>query len=232
MSSIDFIQRVEDRIITQYSESNLLDLIKVYAKQLNEIEQAFVELESIISIDSATGAQLDNIGEIVGQSRTLIDATSISYFGFDGDPTALGFGDADDLSVGGRFRSQDEPTTGDRDLSDDEYRLFIKAKIARNHLTPTPQNIAEYFSLLFNVDIVTVDRGKMSYRVNIGRILSNDEKTLLSSGALTPEILAVNGDFLEYDSDNFFGFASNPSAQGFGDADNPDTGGKFSSLIG
>ena len=232
MSSIDFIQRAEDRIITQYSESNLLDLIKVYAKQLNEIEQVFVDLESIASIDNATGAQLDNIGEIVGQSRTLIDATAIGYFGFSSDATALSFGSIKDPSLGGRFRSKREPEFGDRDLSGDEYRLFLRAKIARNHLNPTPQNIAEYFSLLFNIDKVTVDRGKMSYRVNFGRTLSDDEKVLLASGNLTPEILAVNTDFLEYDSDSFFGFESNPSASGFGDADNPDVGGKFSSLIG
>lgn len=71
---IDHQAKAESRVITQYREStNLLDMNGVYLNQSQELEQVFQDLINKRSINTATGINLDNIGEIVGQSRQVED---------------------------------------------------------------------------------------------------------------------------------------------------------------
>lgn len=58
------------RFMAQYEDvTNLPKVISIYTKQIQELEDAMHPLFALLSIEDMIGAQLDNIGEIVGQPR-------------------------------------------------------------------------------------------------------------------------------------------------------------------
>lgn len=66
----DHITRAKNLLIEQFEEStNLLDLVGIYTKQLQQIENALSDVIQSRDVNSATNAQLDIIGERVGESR-------------------------------------------------------------------------------------------------------------------------------------------------------------------
>ena len=229
---IDHIKLAESRLATQYKESvNLIDYIKKLLYESNTLEQVFSDIISKRYLDNAIGVQQDIIGALVGQPRIVINASILSYFGFEGDANSKSFGDINDITVGGRFRSVDEPTTGNRSLTDTEYRLYIKARIIKNSISPTSQSLSNFIKFLFDVDQVIIVDGKMNYSVYIGRILDPNEKAFLVNTDLVPKVAAVGVTYIDYDGNNSFAFTGVPGGKGFGDINNLATGGKFSSLI-
>lgn len=221
------------RLATQFREStNLINYIKALLSEADTLEAVFQSLLNDRWIDTAVGIQLDILGSIVGQSRIIIDASNVFYFGFLGDPTSVGFGNLDDPTEGGRLRSIDEITTGNRALTDDEYRLFIKARAIKNSIIPTIQNTINFFKFLFEVEEVTAVDGNMSYSIQIGRILTLNEKTFLLNTDLVPKVAAVGVTYFEYETNNAFGFSEDPTSLGFGDLNDSNVGGSFASIIG
>ena len=55
----------------QFLEKERIEaVIKAFSKQMEEVNSAFMELETLTDIDSATGKNLDMVGTIVPVSRT------------------------------------------------------------------------------------------------------------------------------------------------------------------
>lgn len=233
MSKIDHKELAISRLATQYREStNLISYIQTLLLEANTLEQVFCDLLEKRWIDTAEGINLDILGSIVGQSRVFIDAEIFEYFGFADNPVAQSFGSVDDVSVGGRFITIGEPTTGLRELSDDEYRTFIRARIARNSTSSTPEDIISQIRFIFDSPLVLFVDGNTQYTISIGRKLSLNEKAILTNTDIIPKTAGVNGVYVtEFDSNNFFGFQGVPNSGGFGSLVNPNQGGKFGKLI-
>lgn len=220
------------RLATQYREStNLINYIRSILKQSDELEQVFQDLLTKRSIDTAEGIQLDIIGDIVGQSRQLIDVGDLIFFGLQGVVNAGGLGDLNDPSLGARLASLDEPTSGFRTLNDEEYRLFIRAKILRNHTRSTIQEIIDAVKFITDATLVVITEGTMSYIVNIGKDLTPNEEALIVNENLVPKTAAVGVAYTEIDPDSYFGLEGVTGAKGLGDLNNPALGGKLASLL-
>lgn len=221
------------RLATQFREStNLIRYIGALLIEANTLEQVFCDLLEKRWIDTAEGVNLDIIGAIVGQSREFIDAEIFDYFGFFDNSQAQSFGSLIDNSVGGRFRFVDEVTTGIRQLSDEEYRLFIKARIARNRTSSTAEDIISNLRYIFDSPLVLFVDGNTKYEVSIGRKLSLNEKYILESTDIIPKTAGVQASYVtEFNSSNFFGFLGIPNSSGLGSINNTDQGGKFGNLI-
>lgn len=229
---INHKELAESRLATQFRDStNLIAYIKALLVEANTLEQVFQDLLDKRWIDTAEGAQLDIIGAIVGQPRILLDATILSYFGFAPNAASQSFGTIDNVSVGGRFRSVLESTTGNRSLTDTEYRDYIRARIIKNSITPTVQAMTDFLKSLFNVDQVIIVDGDMQYTVQIGRILTANEKAFILNTDLIPKVAAVGVNYQEYELENAFGFGGVPTSLGFGSVTNPNIGGKFAATI-
>ncbi len=229
---INHIELAESRLATQFREStNLINYIKALLTEADTLEQVFQDILNKRWIDTAEGINLDIIGSIVGQSRTLFDAVIVYYFGLATAPGAKSFGTLSDVGIGGRFRAIGEPTTGNRVLTDDEYRLFIRARIIKNSIIPTLQSMVDFLKFLFEVSQVIIIDSDMFYTVSIGRILTANEKTFLTNTDLVPKVAAVGVSYLEYDAEEAFGFKGIPTSLGFGSVNNPSVGGKFASII-
>lgn len=108
----------------------------------DSIRSALNSLERSINIDDASGAALDLIGDIVGQSRALSDAIYLAFFGYQGQNSTTGYGQA-------RYRQYGESTLGGITvLADEEYRGllrwrkdFIKARGTVNDIKRSVKHI-------------------------------------------------------------------------------------------
>jgi len=222
------------RLATEYREStNLINYIKTLLAESDNLEQVYQDIYCLRWIDTAFGAQLDVIGEIVGQPRELVNASLLYYFGFFDFPTAQSFGTVDDPSVGGEFRTEEESVVGNRLLEDEEYRFYIKGRIAKNSIIPTVNNMEEFFNYIFGTSTTYVfDYQDMSYSVAIGRVLTPNEQVFLLLGNVVPKVAAVRiRDYITFDENQAFGFLGVPVAKGFGSLSDPTVGGKFGSIV-
>lgn len=233
MTSIDHKSLAISRLATQFKEStNLISYIRALLLEANNLEGVFCDLLEKRWIDTAEGINLDILGSIVGQSREFIDAEIFDYFGFADNPQAQSFGSVVDASLGGRFKFVDEVTTGIRQLSDDEYRLFIKARISRNRTSSTPENIIAQIRYIFDSPLVLFVDGDTKYEISIGRKLGLNEKSILLDTNIVPKTAGVQASYVtEFDSNNFFGFQGLPNSLGLGSVSNPSQGGKLGNLI-
>jgi len=229
---IDHLVLAESRLATQFTEAvNLIGYLKALLVEANNLEDVFTSLLTDRWIDTSVGEQLDILGDIVGQPRILIDATQLFYFGFDPDPGAESLGDINNPGVGGRFRAIGEPTTGDRPLTDEEYRQFIRIRIVKNSITPTMLAMQEFFQDLLDTPNINIIDGNMIYIVQIGKMLTSNEKVFLTTATVIPKVAAVGVGYQEYNPDSPFGFGGVVGSGGFGDLNNPLIGGYFASII-
>lgn len=231
-SPIDHLVLGISRLATQYREAdNLIDYLEIFLRQSNEIETAINDTIVERFIDTATGTQLDIIGAIVGQSREASDAETAVFFGFEGDFGSVGFGDINDPSVGGRFIGVGEPPITTRLLTDEEYRVFIKARIIKNHSSGTIEDVVAQLNLIFPDVKVLVVEGNASYEVSIGKELSTNEKLIFLDSDILIKPVGVQVSYVAEFTNDAFSFAGVPDGAGFGDVNDPLVGGTFSKVI-
>lgn len=225
---------VEQNIATEYREApNLRGYIDALLKGHTLLDEIFVELGLRLDIDAMSGANLDVIGRIIGQSRIVIDASGVPFFGFMGNPQAYGFGDPRDPSVGGRFRAPGEALTGNKRLIDSEYRTFLKARVIRNHSKSLGDDVINMFKFLLGADTPVYVRSAWPRPahgwIGIGRRLSISEAYLIADTDLIPQTTGVTYHIRDFAKP--FGFLGVPGVGGFGDPNDPSVGGQFPRII-
>ena len=77
-SIVDYLEEGRSRVTEQFKDKNVFDkYLQLLLGGKIELQEVFRQLMQERSIDTATGAQLDIIGDIVGQPRELIDLSLI-----------------------------------------------------------------------------------------------------------------------------------------------------------
>lgn len=219
------------RVATQYSESqDFLAYLRALLDSSSELETVLQTVAAQTDIDVAEGVNLDVIGEIVGVSRIIPDSIAIMFFGFTGQSGATPFGEEGVLSIGARFREENEPATVTSVLADPEYRLLIRAKIVKNHSHGTGEDMLRGMAYLFNAPMAAVDDiGNMAIAVAIGRQLTFQEQTIVKTLDILPRPAGVRIEWQAmFDSTDYFGFDGQPNARSFCEEGQPTTGGLFS----
>lgn len=237
----NYLSEARDRITEQFKNKEIIDrYLQLMLYSNIQLQDVFEDLMTKRSIDTATGAQLDIIGDIVGQPRELIDTDLISYFAFDGYPDAQSFGDLTDGSVGGFYYSLGDPLAGNTLLNDEQYRLFIKAKIIKNNTQCTPDQFLNFISFVFGSQVNNVvSEGRAEFTILVGRELNSFERTLLTyvsiyngyESTFVPKPIGVRINFGQFNSENYFGYQGSPNAKGFGDLNDLSIGGKYAQLF-
>lgn len=206
-----------------------------------ELQEVFRQLMQERSIDTATGAQLDIIGDIVGQPRELIDTVLLTYFAYLGYPEAESYGDLNNPSLGGFYRGLNDPVAGNTVLNDDQYRLFIKAKIIKNTTNATPNQLLDFISFVFSsTQNQIIEEGDAAYTLLIGKQLSSFEKILLNyisysegyPSRFVPKPIGVRVNYGSYIAGDAFAFQGYPGAKGYGDLASFATVGGYGSSYG
>lgn len=239
-TTYDYLQEARSRVTEQFKDKEVFDkYLQLMLYSNIQLQEVFKDLMQKRSLDTATGAQLDIIGDIVGQPRELIDTALIAYFAFDGYPEAQPYGDLNNTSLGGLYYSFGDPLAGNTLLNDEQYRLFIKTKIFKNNTQATPNQFLQYISFVFGVQINNViSEGNAEFTILVGKELSSFERTLLTytsnfngyESSFVPKPIGVKINFGQFDSENYFGFQGSPNAKSFGDLDNSSIGGKYAQL--
>ena len=123
-------------LITNYHRHKPLfvDHVDLITRPLSDVASAMTALITEFDIDEAVGSQLDILGKWIGRTRIVSQPISGIYFSFDTD--GLGFDQ-------GVWQGPYDPDAGFTNLSDETYRIILKAKIAINHWNGTNETLPE-----------------------------------------------------------------------------------------
>ena len=112
-----------------------------------------------------------------------------------------------------RYISGGETTTGTRLLTDDEYRLFIKARIAKNQSKGTIDSIVDMIAFLISSTGFAVSDGpgaaEFSVAFDNGALTEND-KVFIAQSDLIPKPAGVGLNLFEYPANGAFAYAGAP----------------------
>lgn len=208
----DYLGVARSRITEQFKDKEVIDrFLQLLIFAQTELQSVFKDLMQLRSLDTATGEQLNILGRIVGQDRVLLNSDLYDFFGFQGALKAGSMGTLEDANVGSIFYSLGEPLGGNIELSDETYRLFIRAKILKNTTASTSEEFIRSINLIFgDSSIIAIEDESPEYSGNVlvlfGRPLSDFERGLLnytdnSSGyasGLIPKTIGVNVRYGEY----------------------------------
>lgn len=234
----DFIAESEEFVTTQFEDK---DVFKRYLRLLKvECQELLVVFRDLIQkrdIDSASGAQLDIIGEIVGQERTIADADLYPFFGYLGHLAANSFGTVHNTTLGGYWWSYGTKMGADVRLNDSQYRQIIKAKIIKNNAKGTNEDYIKFGNFVLGAKVdFDIDSGASSdTTVLVGRRMTMFEKALMVyvfegldyNFTYTPKPLGVGLNVEEYDANGTLGFLGTVGAKGMITLSFPFNGGIF-----
>lgn len=138
-------------------------------------KDSITSLPSFFDLDTATGDQLITIAKWVGAPTAIADAIPKPYFGFDGQPEALTFGETDNPEIGGFWRESGAPSNLPGAINSDLLRKVIKAQIYKNSCTCSIFDAYYILGLVLDTTPFTItDSDEMWVEINIdGESLSN-----------------------------------------------------------
>ena len=233
----EFLNVARSRVTEQFKNKRIYDkFLQLLLSGKLELQEIIRDTMQLRSLDTAVGAQLDTIGEIVGRPRGLVTSDIFYYFGFEGAPQGESFSSTTDPTAGGQWYSLDAPVGISREPSDEEYRLILKAKIIKNRTLARPEDVISAYKFLFGASQVTItELAPAEVRIGIGKILTNVERGLLfdlgGAGQLLPKPAGVSYVYSEFQAGRVFATDGFPGAQGTGDLNDPSVGGFLSNLI-
>tara|TARA_R110000765_G_scaffold244631_7_gene346875 strand:+ start:6906 stop:7547 length:642 start_codon:yes stop_codon:yes gene_type:complete len=210
---------IPDRIYAQYRDKpKAVAWFDIARKLGGDIDAAAEAVRKSYDIDTATGEALNVIGRIVVAERSFLGDIPMTPGLFaltDGDE----FGDTDAM-----FSALS--TSQDSELSDELYRIVIKAKIIKNNGDATIENILFGMNFLLPAAEVlrVVDGENMSFSIEFYGSLTNIERFALLNATLVPKPQGVK----------FNGFLEGVGISEFGDeyAEFGDENAEFIGFIG
>lgn len=232
----DYLAEARELITEQFKGKVVIDkYLQLILSGILDAQVVLKQLQQQRSLDTAIGAQLDVIGEIVGRPRGLVTSELFQYFGFEGHPLAGGFGSLNDPATGSPWYSEGGAIGISRPPSDEEYRLILKAKIIKNRTMSRPEDVIAAYKFIFGAGRIVLTEGNASVNIGIGKILTNVERGLLfdlgGAGTLLPKTVGVQYTYSEFNAERVFATEGFPDAFGVGDINDPTTGGILSNLI-
>lgn len=198
----DYLGTARSRVTEQFKEKPVFDkFLQLLSHGVEEAQETLRDVMQLRSLDTATGVQLDVLGDLVGQGRTV---TSKS------------------------LATASNPT-GTVVLDDETYRIVIKSQIRKNVATGTVNDVLDAASFILSTIggtpvVIKIKEGTAKASLAFGRTLTQLEKALLkgyiSNGvetSLLPRPVGVAfEDFVSFETDNYFGFQGMKGAKGFG----------------
>ena len=198
-------------IENQLRESpNYLEVIRLLAEDFDEASDIYDYIAKNINVMNARGVWLDLIGDIVGVSRAFEKEIQPVFFGFADQPHTTGFGQA-------RFKEPEDKTTASSVLNDDDYRVVIIAKIARNYGDVSEIGVATSVLNMTQAESVLIYQdGPATFSVYVLGMISDNIKSILTGTDLIPRAAGVKVNLFFSGDENIFGFADQPGMKGFG----------------
>lgn len=155
-----------DLLIWQYqNRPKARSTIQLLVETFSQVFSELYSLQSVLSIETAIGHQLDLVGKHVGQHRVINGYQLRRFFGFRGSAQALGFSKRE--QGGGIWYRRRDPLSDSVRLADEDYRFLIKCRILRNYQIGTLPNIIEACQFIFGQGCRVVDNYNMTVSINV-----------------------------------------------------------------
>lgn len=147
----DAVERERKIVLSQYKQSpNLNRYLECFTMVFKDVYQACIEVATQRYLDYAVGAQLDVIGVIVGQPRTLSGSKPLGYFGYYDNPQSEdpSIGTDFDAAIGGILKGDLDKDSADFILLDSDYYNVLKARILKNSSNCAVEDVLNYVDLI------------------------------------------------------------------------------------
>ena len=186
----DFTDMYKELVILQYySKEKAQAEIKLWSDEFENVYSFLNQFFTEFDLDQATGDRLDKIGKIVGQSRIVEGGVTKNFFGYQGASNALAYG-------AGRYFVEGDDLYTDSELTDGQYRAFIKAKVSKNNASAIitgngRDGLQDAIQLLFNGSGYVYDNQDMSLNLYIDDTFPTDDLILIIKANLLPKPQAV-----------------------------------------
>lgn len=167
-----------DLLILQYrNKPKARETIKIGA-DIYLGDGVIFQLQDILDIDTAEGAQLDIIGKILDCPRVVQGIyNDMVFFQFYDGPDSVGFSTVGNPQ-GGNFRTIQNYNQSEYSLPDDDYRFLLKFKSAVNVMRGSERGIDDALWNVFQGDVLL----KNNHNLTITYIVSA-ERTLAALAA-------------------------------------------------
>lgn len=167
-----------DLLILQYrNKPKARETIKIGA-DIYLGDGVIFQLQDILDIDTAEGAQLDIIGKILDCPRVVQGIyNDMIFFQFYDGPDSVGFSTVGNPQ-GGNFRTIQNYNQSEYSLPDDDYRFLLKFKSAVNVMRGSERGIDDALWNVFQGDVLL----KNNHNLTITYIVSA-ERTLAALAA-------------------------------------------------
>lgn len=213
-------------LITNYHAGKPLFFqhVDLSTRPLTDVSTSLNSLITAFDIDTAVGVQLDILGEWIGRKRNVSVPISGIYFSFDTD--GLGWDQ-------GVWQGPFDPDSGYTALSDETYRVILKAKIAINNWDGTNDSLPQILDTALagsGLRMQIVDNQDMTISIWVFPEIDISQVSLeliaaIKQGYLTVKAAGVWGGSIELPSvetpsegNRFFGFdMENDYIAGFDD---------------
>lgn len=211
---------IPDRIYAQYRDKpKAFDWYAIARKIGGSIEDAAEAVRRSYNIDESEGVQLDVIGRIVVADRNFLSPVSLS-------PGLFALLDGDSFGDGENGVFSETSIGSDTKMSDEFFRLVIRAKIIKNNSDATIESILDGVTFLIpGAHVIRVIDGEdMSFSIEFDGNITDVERWALLNANLIPRPQTVR----------FNGFLDSyiPSEFGDSDAEFGDTDAQFHGYVG
>ena len=127
------------------SDESFLAILDTLIELKEERQREYLSLaDTFLDIDKSTGKNLDVIGKLIGEERTLVNFIDRSYFGF------LGARLSEAYDVGYWYSLYRNKYGTLRTLTDEEYRRVLKARVIKNSSDNSRESFLETLNILSN----------------------------------------------------------------------------------
>lgn len=136
---------------------NFMAVVNLLCQGVSDCTDVINSLPTTFTLGSAIGAQLDIVGQWIGQSRIVAVSLLFGYFGFSeygggADGAQLPFGEYSNHSIGGIFFNLSDTTSATTTLNDGQYTALLDALVIRNEYKGTA---AEVIKAIIDITGVT-----------------------------------------------------------------------------
>jgi hypothetical protein len=180
-------------------QSNFMQLVGLHAGAAADVTAALALMPGNFNLATAIGAQLDQIGQWIGQSRYIPFVLIPDFFGFAeaGSPPVpdpgpqLPWGEFTNPSIGGVWYGFGETFSGTDVLNDAQYRVVLAARIIRNQSNGRLADLEAGLQLIFGVPCAVIDNGTLSLTINVTQPISALDRALVTSMDILPRPAGV-----------------------------------------
>lgn len=146
MKEQDYKTTARSRLTDRHrSDETFLAILDTLVEIKSQRQEQYLSIaDTFLDIDKSEGKNLDLIGKLIGEERTLVNFIDRSYFGF------LGARLSESYDIGYWYSLYKNKYGTLRTLTDEEYRRVLKARVVKNSSDNNRNSFLEVLNILLD----------------------------------------------------------------------------------